>query len=297
VGFAAGELSGGLLQKGQPLKTSNRIRAIAAIAATLPVVALPATAGATTLFGSGSSAEQPILNPLFNAYHRLNKKIKFSYSADGGNQGVKDVQGGRSEFAIQTTPPLPSNHGTTFIKIFLDGLCIAVNPANQLSNITVAEAKNIFLGLSTNWSQIAGSNLSTTIDPYGRNSTAGSYTFFQQWVLGGKTQSSNVTQEGSDGLVANQVAKDANGIGYVGLAHSGRSNGVKALDVNGVPCEQSTIRNNSYPGWRWIWAVIPTPGAHAREDPNVEKFINWVATSKAAGTIISEAGAVPAFNK
>jgi hypothetical protein len=43
--------------------------------------------------------------------------------------------------------------------------------------------------------------------------------------------------------------------------------------------------------------VIPTPGNGVRVDPNVEKFINWAATSKAAGQIISKAGAVPAFNK
>lgn len=279
------------------MTTSNRIKAIATLAATIPALVVPAGAGAATLFGSGSSAEQPILTPLFKQYVKLNRKIRFSYSPDGGNQGVKDVQGRRSEFAVNTRPPLPSDHGTTYIKLFLDGLCVAANPANSLSNISISDAKNIFLGLSTSWSQIAGSSLSTTIDPYGRNSTAGSYTFFQQAVLGNKTQSSNVVQETSDGLVATAVSKDANGIGYVGLAHSGSSSGVKTLRVNGVACQQSTIRSNSYPLWRWIWAVIPTPGAGVRLDPSVEKFINWVATSKAAGQTIAKAGAVPAFNK
>lgn len=279
------------------MTTSNRIRAIAAVAATIPALALPATAGAATLFGSGSSAEQPILNPLFRAYSKLNKKIHFSYSPDGGNQGVKDVQARRSEFGVNTRPPLPSDHGTTYIKLFLDGLCVAVNPANQLGNLSISDTKNIFLGLTTNWSSVPGSNLSTTIDPYGRNSTAGSYTFFQQAVLGGKTQSSNVVPETSDGLVATAVSKDTNGIGYVGLAHSGSGSGVKALTINGVACNQANIRSNSYPLWRWIWAVIPTPSAGVRQDPNVQRFINWVATSKAAGQIIAKAGAVPAFNK
>ena len=279
------------------MTTSNRIKAFAAMGAVFTALALPAAAGAKTLFGSGSSAEQPILNPLFREYVKLNKHLRFSYSPDGGNQGVKDIQARRSEFAVNTRPPLPSDHGTTYIKLFLDGLCIAVNPANSLSNISTSDAKNIFLGLSTNWNQIAGSSLSSTIDPYGRNSTAGSYTFFQQAVLGNQTQSSNVVQESSDGLVATAVSKDANGIGYVGLSHVGSGSGVKALTVNGVACRQSTIKNNSYPLWRWIWAVIPTPGNGVREDPNVGKFLNWIATSKVAGQIISRAGAVPAFNK
>src|SRR5579862_1286782 len=151
--------------------TSNRIKTIAALAATLGALALPATAGAATLFASGSSAEQPILNPLFKAYAKLHRKIHFSYSPDGGNQGVKDVQAQRSEFAVNTRPPLPSDHGTTYIKLFLDGLCVAVSPHNSLTGLTISQTADIFLGLTTNWSSVAGSNLSTTIDPYGRNST------------------------------------------------------------------------------------------------------------------------------
>lgn len=67
---------------------------------------------------------------LFKAYSKLHKKIRFSYVPDGGNAGVKDVQAGRSQFAINTRPPLPSDSGTTYVKLFLDGLCIAVNKSN-----------------------------------------------------------------------------------------------------------------------------------------------------------------------
>jgi phosphate transport system substrate-binding protein len=273
-----------------------RTRTIATLAAA-GMLAAPAAAGAVTLQGAGSSAEQPILNVLFRAYSRAHKSIRFAYTADGGNAGVKLVQEHRAEFAINTRPPLPSDSGTTYVKVFLDGLCVAVNPANSLSNLALTSAKNIFLGLDTNWSQVGGSNLSTTIDPVGRNSTAGSYTFFQQAVLGGQTQASNVLPETSDGLVATQIKQDHNAIGYVGLAHSSAGSGVKTVSVNGVSCTKSTIKNQSYPLWRWIWAVLPTPSAGAKPDSAVEKFVNWVATSKTAGGVIGRAGAVPAFNK
>jgi phosphate transport system substrate-binding protein len=272
-------------------------RTIATLAAAIPALALPTAAGAATLQGAGSSAEQPILNVLFRAYSRSHKGTRFVYTADGGNAGVKLVQQHRAEFAVNTRPPLPSDSGTTYIKIFLDGLCVAVNPANNLSNLAVNDVKNIFLGLNTNWSQVAGSNLTTTISPVGRNSTAGSYTFFQQAVLGGKIQASNVAPQTSDGLVATTVKNDPNAIGYVGLSHSGPGSGVKRLSLNGVACEPAFIKNNSYPLWRWIWAVLPTPSSSVKPDPRVEKFINWVATSHAAGGVIHRAGAVPAFNK
>lgn len=259
----------------------------------IPMVALPASAGATTLFGSGSSAEQPILNVLFRAYNRAHHNIRFNYLPDGGNAGVQDVQAGRRQFAVNTRPPLPSDAGTTYFKLFLDGLCVAVNPSNSVSNLTVTQAKDVFTGVFTNWSQVAGSNLTTTIDPVGRNSSAGSYTFFQQAILGGATQSSNVEQVTSDGLVATAVSKDHSAIGYVGLAHSGKGSGIKKLTLNGVACNQANIKHESYPLFRYIWGVLPTN----HPSSTVAKFFDWVRTSKQAGQIINRAGAVPAFNK
>jgi phosphate transport system substrate-binding protein len=271
----------------------SRIRGVAALAVLIPAVALPASAGATTLFGSGSSAEQPILNVLFRAYNRLHSSIRFNYLPDGGNAGVQDVQAGRRLFAVNTRPPLPSDAGTTYYKLFLDGLCVDANPQNSLSNLTVAQTKDIFTGVYTNWGQVGGSNLSTTIDPIGRNSAAGSYTFFQQAILGNQTQSANVTQETSDGLVATTVSKDPNAVGYIGLAHSGKGSGVKKLTLNGVSCSQANIKNETYPMFRYIWGVLPTNGASR----TVEKFFDWIRTSKQAGQIINRAGAVAAFNK
>lgn len=259
----------------------------------IPVLAVPASAGASTLFGSGSSAEQPILNVLFRAYNRLHHSVHFNYLPDGGNAGVQDVQAGRRLFAVNTRPPLPSDAGTTYFKLFLDGLCVAVNPSNSLSGLTVSQTKDIFTGVATNWSQIAGSNLTTTIDPVGRNSSAGSYTFFQQAILGGQTQSSNVHPVTSDGLVATAVSKDTSAIGYVGLAHAGKGSGVKTVTLNGVACDQANIKNETYPLFRYIWGVLPT----AHPSVAAEKFFDWVRTSQQAGQIISRAGAVPAFNK
>lgn len=265
---------------------------VAAGAASLALVA-PAASQAVTLDGSGSSAAYPYLQQLFRGYTQAHHSVHFRYIQDGGNAGVQDVQAGRSQFAIQVRLPLPSDSGTTWNKLFLDGLCIAVNPRNSLSNVSLSQLKDIYLANTTAWNQVAGSNLSSTIDPQGRNSAAGTYTFFQSAVLNGKTQASNVSQLTSDGLVAVAVKNDPNAIGYVGLSHSGAGSGVKKLSVGGVACDDAHIKNESYPLFRYIWSVLPTSHASIA----VERFLDWVRTSKAAGTIISRSGAVPAFNR
>jgi phosphate transport system substrate-binding protein len=262
-----------------------------ALGTVLALMVAPASAGATTLIGSGSTAAQPYLEALFAGYHKVNPSAQFLYTGDGGNAGVKDVQAGRSQFAGQSRPPLPSDEGTTYIKLFLDGLCLDVHPGNTLTNLSVTQVRNIFTGAVTSWSQIPGSGLSTTIDPVGRNSTAGTFTFFTSAILEGQTQASNVNPLASDGLVANAVEQDPNAIGYAGLAYQ-KSPRLRKLSLNGIPCAPQNIKTLQYPLSRFLWLVLPT----ANPNPEVQKFADWVRTSAAAGTIITAGGGVPAFN-
>ncbi|MDX6589848.1 MAG: phosphate transport system substrate-binding protein [Solirubrobacterales bacterium] len=271
-----------------------RIKTIAVTALALMGLAVPASAGAKTLIGSGSVAAQPVLQALFATYSKqVNKKIHFVYTANGGNAGVKDVQNGTSQFAGQARTPLPSDAGTTYIKLYLDGLCIDVNPRNKLSNISIQQTHDIYRGLLTNWGQLPGSGLTTTIDPYGRDTNGGTYNFFLQAVLNNEPPASNVNALTADGLVVNAVKQDPNAIGYDGLAWQGK--GQKALRVNGVPCvsKKISVEPLKYPLSRYIFIVLPT----ANPSPAVQKFVDWARRSALAGEVISRAGGVPAFNK
>src|ERR1700749_5079955 len=222
------------------LNPAMRIKSLAIAVIAFAGLAAPASAGAVTLIGSGSVAAQPVLQALFAAYTKnVNKKVHFLYTADGGNAGIKDVQNGTSQFAGQARTPLPSDAGTTYIKLYLDGLCLDVNKSNSLTNISVQQAHDIYRGLITNWSQVPGSGLDTTIDPVSRDTNGGTYNFFLQAVLNNEPPASNVNALTADGLVVNAVKQDPNAIGYDGLAWQGK--GQKALKVNGVPCEASKI--------------------------------------------------------
>src|SRR4051794_25732063 len=267
-------------------------RPLVVLATVAAVAAAPAAAQAKTIIGTGSSVAEPYLRSLFAGYHKVKPSVHFIYTADGGNAGVKDVQQGRSQFAVNTRPPLPSDSGTTYRQMFLDGLCLDVNTSNKLDNLTVGQTADIFLGNITNWSQVPGAGLDSTIAPIGRDATAGTYTFFQSAVLNGKTQSSNVNPVASDGLVANAIAHDPNAIGYVGFAHSTAS-GIKSLKLNGVPCQPKYVKSQAYPLSRYIWFVAKSD----RPDPAILKFAQWIRTSPAAGKILVKAGAVPAFNR
>jgi phosphate transport system substrate-binding protein len=273
-----------------------RIKTLAIAAIALAGLAAPASAGAVTLIGSGSVAAQPVLQALFETYtKKVNHKVHFTYLANGGNAGVKDVQNGTSQFAGQARTPLPSDAGTTYIKFYLDGLCMDVNPKNSLSNISIQQTHDIYRGLLTNWSQVGGSNLTTTIDPVGRDTNGGTYNFFLQAVLNNEPPASNVNALTADGLVVNAVKQDPSAIGYAGLAW--QKKGLKTLKVNGIPCQANKISVEplKYPLSRYIFLVLPGDGSSS--PPALTKFIDWARRSPLAGSVIASAGGVPAFNK
>ncbi len=193
---------------------------------------------------------------------RSTTSVHFVYTANGGNAGVKDVQNGISQFAGQARTPLPSDAGTTYVKMFLDGLCMDVNPKNKLSNISIQQTHDIYRGLLTNWSQVSRARAwTTTIDPVGRDTNGGTYNFFLQAVLNNELPSSNVNALTADGLVVNAVKQDPNAIGYDGLAWQGK--GQKALKVNGIPCQANKISVEplKYPLSRYLFLVLPTTAA------------------------------------
>jgi phosphate transport system substrate-binding protein len=272
-----------------------RIKTLAITALALLGLAVPASAGAkTTLIGSGSVAAQPVLQALFKTYETsVNKNVKFLYTANGGNAGIKDVQNGTSQFAGQARTPLPSDAGTTYIKLYLDGLCIDVNPKNKLNNISIQNLHDIYRGILTNWNQVGGSGLETTIDPVGRDTNGGTYNFFLQSVLNNEPPASNVNALTADGLVVNAVKQDPNAIGYAGLAW--QKKGLKPVKVEGKACEAKNISVEplKYPLSRYIFIVLPT----ANPSPAVQKFVDWARTNPVAGEVINKAGGVAAFNK
>ena len=270
-----------------------RIKTLAITAMAVLAFAAPATAGAQTLIGSGSVAAQPVLQALFKAYEKQNKGIHFTYTPDGGNAGIKDVQNGTSQFAGQARTPLPSDAGTTYIKLYLDGLCMDVNPKNKLKNISIESLHNIYRGVDHELDPGRRFDLTTTIDPVGRDTNGGTYTFFLQAVLNNELPASNVNALTADGLVVNAVKQDPNAIGYAGLAW--QKKGIKPVKVNGIACESKNISVEplKYPLSRYIFLVLPTENP----SPAVQKFADWARTNAEAGEIINKAGGVAAFNK
>ena len=132
------------------------------------IVALVVIAGAYMVFASGSNSSkitiagstsvQPVAEKLAQAYMQKNPNVKINVQGGGSGVGIKSVSEGTVNIGT-SSKDLSANESTGLKQTVIgkDGIVIAVNTANSVNGLTVAQLKDIFSGNVTNWNQVGGS--------------------------------------------------------------------------------------------------------------------------------------------
>jgi phosphate transport system substrate-binding protein len=90
--------------------------------------------------------------------------------------------------------------------------------------------------------------------------------------------------------IAADVSKNANGVGYVGMAYT-KANGVKVVSIDGSVPSGQTVQNHSYFYWRpTFYYTNGEPGGLAKQ------FVDFTV-GPAGQKIVSQVGFVPIKNK
>jgi phosphate transport system substrate-binding protein len=264
----------------------KKIRLAAMLSALAVFAAMPVAADAAkrTITISGSTSVFPLETKLARAWIKTKqgKKYAFKVSQGGSNVGVSDVAKGRVSIGASSRDPAPSDPGgLVFTRIARDALCIVTNPGNKLANINTATVSGIYKSPAqaiTNWNDVPGSPISGTIGTYGRLPTSGTHDAFRNIFLGGTNQGNWVSEKASNGLVAQSVKGDPQGIGYVSLAFG---EGLNVVAFNNVACTLRNAKSLQYGGTRSFYFVT-------RGNPvgGVKKFIGWITKSKKARNIV-----------
>lgn len=108
-----------------------------------------------------------------------------------------------------------------------DALSIIVNPSNPVQELTVDQLADIYLGKVTNWNQLGGPDQNIVAN--GRDSSSGTYVFFQEHVLKKQAFATTVLNNPATTAIVENVSQDAGAIGYVGLGYV--SDKVKAISI------------------------------------------------------------------
>lgn len=136
--------------------------------------------------------------------------------------------------------------------VALDGIVVVVNPQNPIDQLTVEQLAKIFTGEYQNWNQAGGPDQPILVTS--RESSSGTYVFFQEHVLNKKDYTPSARLMPATSGIIQAVSADAGAIGYVGLGYAEEAKGeVKTISVKpdessaAVAPSEETVISGDYP--------------------------------------------------
>ena len=165
-----------------------------------------------------------------------------------------------------------------------DGIAVIVNSASPLKGLTRRQVEQIFTGEVTDWSAVGGAPGKISI--YTRNTSSGTYAEFKELAMKKRDYAKDSQKLAGNEQIAAEVAKNANGVGYVGLAYT-KASGIKVVPIDGATPSKESVLAKQYPYARpTFFYTDGEPSGVAKE------FVNFTV-SEGGQKIVDQVGFVP----
>ena len=252
--------------------------------------AMPATAAETEITINGSTTVLPVMQAAGEAFMAANPGINLSISGGGSGNGIKSLIDGATDVAMasrameQKEIDLAKSKGENPVQtvVAIDAIVPIVNPANKISEITLAQLKDLYTGKITSWKDLGGEGPVVVIS---RDTSSGTYETWEHLVMKKERVFPGALMQASNGAVVQAVSKNKNAIGYVGLGYLDAS--TKGLKVDGVMASAETAKSKKYEISRDLY--IYTNGAPAGAVKGLVDFLLGAEGQK----LVKEVGFVP----
>ncbi len=196
-----------------------------------------ATTGTLTI--KGSDTLLPLAQAWAEEFKKKNPGADITVTGGGSGQGITGLINGTCDIADSSRPVKSKekeqgkakNVEMTETEVARDGITIVVHPSNPVKSLTLAQLGDIYKGKINNWKELGGPDLK--IVPSGRDTASGTYAYFQEDVLGKEKYRADMISTPSNNAIANNVATQQGGIGYIGVAYA--TEFTKAGKVKEVP--------------------------------------------------------------
>lgn len=239
----------------------GRITGTALAVVAVAGIAIPLLAGGGMVKIKGSDTILPLASAWAESYMKKNPNAMISVTGGGSGVGFASIINGACDIADASREVKASeiaqardrNVNLKATTVAKDGIAVIVNPKNPISAVTLGHLNKIYSGAHT-WKEVGGENLK--IVAAGRDSSSGTYVFFQDTVLHGRRYRQDMLTLPSNNAICQTVSQDEGAVGYVGLAYAkefAAKHKVKVLTVNGVMPSDETVHSGKYPLWRSLY--------------------------------------------
>jgi phosphate transport system substrate-binding protein len=258
---------------------------------TLSVSAIAVRAETLVVKGSDTLGAKlvPQLAEEFKAQH---PGTTFNIAAEGSTTGISAIIDGTAQIGMASRPTKPEEiaaakaKGVNFKETIVayDGIAVIVNTANPVKALTKKQVEQIFTGDLTDWSAVGGSG--GKISVYTRNTSSGTYSEFKELAMKKRDYAPDSQKMAGNEQIAQEVGKNPNGAGYVGLAYV-KASGIKVVPIDGASPSKESVLGKAYPYAR------PT-FYYTNGEPTglVKQFVDFTV-SDAGQKIVEQVGFVP----
>jgi phosphate transport system substrate-binding protein len=251
----------------------------------------------------GSSTVYPITEAMAEDFMADNRDVEITVGVSGTGGGFSKFCAGETDISNASRPikdeeaATCAENGIEFVQIPVayDAITVVINSENdwaeemsveQLAMLWAPEAE----GTITSWSDIDPSWPDEEITLFGPGTDSGTFDYFTDEIVGEEGASrADYTASEDDNILVLGVQRDANALGYFGMAYYLENQGaLKAVAVDGVYPGPETVNDGSYsPLSRPIYIYVRQDSLERDE---VSEFVSFYLEN--AESVVPEIGYV-----
>lgn len=235
----------------------------------------------------------------------MNKNPDIQLRVDGGGSsvGIQALMNGTADVANSSRGikdeeiQQAKDNGFTPKETIIgyDGIVVAVNPKNPISQLTIDQLSDIFAGKITDWKQIGGKEGQIVL--LSRETSSGTYEFLKEHVLnkgdskGGVDFAASTSLLNNSSQIVDQIANNINALGYFGMGYTSKSiKEIKVAKDKKDPYQAPTVSNIKTKKY-----TISRPlQVYTKGEPtgNIKKYIAYLLGTDGQ-KLVRKAGFVP----
>jgi phosphate transport system substrate-binding protein len=235
---------------------------------------------------SGGTAHIKCEKEIIKKIIKKNPSIKITISGGGSGVGIKQVSEGVVDLANSGRIPTKKEIEKGNLKIYqfaIDGIAVAVNPNNKITDLTSKELRDIFSGNITNYKQLGYQD--APINLYIRDKSSATLKVFWKKALNKVDISKKARVVSSNAAMKSIINKDINGIGIISVGVADSS--IKLTSIDNIYPSIENIKNGVYKISRGLYIL-----SKGEPKPLAKAFIDYIR-GKEGAKVVSKYGFIP----
>lgn len=220
---------------------------------------------------SGSTSMEKFGNALAESFMEKYPDVTVTVEFTGSSAGVEAALSGASDIgnSSRNLKDEEKSAGAVENIVAIDGIAVAVDPKNTVTDLTKDQLISIYTGEVKNWSDLGGENMPIVV--VGREAGSGTRGAFEE-ILGVEDKCVYANELDSTGAVMAKVASTPGAIGYISL--DAVDDSVIALKLEGAAPSAETIKSGEYFLSRPF--VMATKGEISEQNELVQALFDYV---------------------